>query len=81
MKLDLHKSANMTAVKVPSKFITITLVALDDRMKAVLYFFAAKVFQSYYVAVTFILQICYNRLCNLSFIQMKFFCNKLSLPL
>ena len=48
MKLDLHKSANKTAVKVPSKFITITLVALDDRMKAVLYFFAEK----YYNLIT-----------------------------
>lgn len=50
MKLDLHKSANMTAVKVPSKFITITLVALDDRMKAVLYFFAEK----YYNLITIV---------------------------
>ena len=41
----------MTAVKVPSKFITITLVALDDRIKAVLYFFAAIVLQSYYKSV------------------------------
>lgn len=48
MKLDLHKSANMTAVKVPSKFITITLVALDDRMKAVLYF----LLQKYYNLIT-----------------------------
>ncbi len=38
----------MTAVKVPSKFITITLVALDDRMKAVLFFFAEK----YYNLIT-----------------------------
>ena len=57
MKLDLHKSANMTAVKVPSKFITITLVALDDRMKAVLYFLLK--------SITILLRSCYIHITNL----------------